>query len=610
MHIFRYTYLRSIAAATLILAAASPVAAEKKIYEIGTLIVPMDTSYQDYGMLEAYGLVYELLKNDVPVDWVIAEDKDYSGVDFRASALDVQSALPIDDHGYRGGPFVVEAAHLAEALPLVQDWQVDHPQVSVHRATAPFLADVSRELVAAPSIALFADGKEDVAFGYLHAAAIPMGNGDPWPSKKDKDREYACPGVKCCPDCLDETETAGPTTASHTDGALFDADGTPRYCQFMSMHYKHPAPTPEVVAEVREFLRYPVHFLAECQAVNAFENDPSGRFLTGGGLVAGNGSSHVDHYQNDDPFAQADGDYENPGGSEPAFSLELGSYYYNSNVVMLSTEGTALGVDDIWMNGHLDGDPSKGKVSYLGGHKYGVGTPISSNPGTQGTRYFLNSLFEAPCSSEQGQPAPATWIEPTGGTNSATYTLTACYDNAGPGFAFDAVLTVSLPPGVSFVSATGGGRSSGDEVTWDVGSLPAGESVCVDLTVSFELDGTYGFSSILFYDVGLNREQVDSGPPSAVRYGHVNLLRYGGITRSDPQTPTHDEIFVDKYPVDPALDRLRDLEVTAFTSGLPFPHDVADLLPGSPPLVFYELDGDSGASLRVDRVGGKLIITF
>ncbi len=66
------------------------------------------------------------------------------------------------------------------------------------------------------------------------------------------------------------------------------------------------------------------------------------------------------------------------------------------------------------MNGHVDGDPSKGKVSYLGGHKYGVSLPISSNPGTQGTRYFLNSLFEAPCTSTNGLPTPATDQEPAG----------------------------------------------------------------------------------------------------------------------------------------------------------------------------------------------------
>jgi hypothetical protein len=605
-----FAYFPIALSAALVLIGAPDLAAEERLYQQDTLIVPMDTTYQDFGMLEAYGLLYQLLLQEVPVDWVIGPGKDYGGIDFRASARDVQSGLPVDDHGYRGGPFVIDSPYSAAALPIVQAWQIDHPLVSVHLATQAFTADSDRRLVVAPNIAVFADGKEDVAFGYLNAAAIPMSNGDSWPSKNDKDREYACPGPKCCPDCLDETEAAGPTTASHTDGALFDANGAPRYCQFMSMHYKHPAPTPEVVAEVREFLQHPVHFLAECQAVNAFENAPAGNFLTAGGLVAGNESSDVDHYENHDPFAQADGDYANPGGSEPAFSLETGSYYHSSNVVMLSTQGTALGVDDIWMNGHLDGDPSKGKVSYLGGHKYGVNTPISTNPGTQGTRYFLNSLFEAPCSSEQGQPSPSTWIDGAGATNGSDYTLTVCHDNAGPGIAFNSVLTLSLPVGATFVSATGDGQSSGDSVSWDLGSVTADTSSCQDVTVSFASEGAYGFSSTLDYDAGLVRQQIDSGPPSIVRYGEVNLLRFDGVTATSPRSPDIQDIFVAEHPVDPALDSARDLEVTAFVSGLPFPHDVSDLLPGSPPLVFYELDGDRGNTLRVNRAAGKIVIAF
>ena len=42
---------------------------------------------------------------------------------------------------------------------------------------------------------------------------------------------------------------------------------------------------------VLENLEECTHFLAECQAVNAFENAPDGHFLTGGGLVSANGSS-------------------------------------------------------------------------------------------------------------------------------------------------------------------------------------------------------------------------------------------------------------------------------------------------------------------------------
>ena len=34
------------------------------------LIIPMDTVYQNLGMWKAYGLVYRLLDNNIPINWV------------------------------------------------------------------------------------------------------------------------------------------------------------------------------------------------------------------------------------------------------------------------------------------------------------------------------------------------------------------------------------------------------------------------------------------------------------------------------------------------------------------------------------------------------------
>jgi hypothetical protein len=95
-----------------------------------------------------------------------------------------------------------------------------------------------------------------------------------------------------------------------------------------------------------------------------------------------------------------------------------------------------------------------------------------------------------------------------------------------------------------------------------------------------------------------------------VRYGRVNLLRYGGVVRLPDQLPPNSAIFIEQYPVDPALDPARDTEVIAFQPALPFPDDVADLLPGAPPLVFYELEGEALDTLRATRVGAKLVITY
>ncbi|HUF08317.1 MAG TPA: hypothetical protein VMO47_03285 [Rhodothermales bacterium] len=61
--------------------------AASKTYPVDSLIIPMDRpgvdlvgttgfhGYQDGGMLQAYGLVYKLLTNGIPVDWIIKSGK-------------------------------------------------------------------------------------------------------------------------------------------------------------------------------------------------------------------------------------------------------------------------------------------------------------------------------------------------------------------------------------------------------------------------------------------------------------------------------------------------------------------------------------------------------
>jgi MYXO-CTERM domain-containing protein len=280
----------------------------------------------------------------------------------------------------------------------------------------------------------------------------------------------------------------------HENGALFNPDGTPAYCQIMSMHWgvndretvecdggECPATQAEcsgetftyhgheVVAEVRRFLEHATHFFAECQAVNAYENtvpnpawpylDDEGRyghFLTtegmppdcpcdaGGGdyecvpngcdggtrdcclpsdiKERGAGFMIADQPVSDTlqilnpgiPYNQLDGAYGTVGGSEPAYNLSefLGTEYKNDLDVTFITGPMGPGDQDVWMTGFVDGEcdiigydefttPGMecdlGKVSYLGGHRYETAVPVSGSWGSQGTRLFLNALFEADC---------------------------------------------------------------------------------------------------------------------------------------------------------------------------------------------------------------------
>jgi hypothetical protein len=522
--------------------ACTPGGGDIRTFAKSSLIIPMDLSYQSTGMFQAYGLVYQLLRGGVHVYWVIDPNKTYhaaacnasngpcswdcgvegsgtkcnyptSSPDFTATTQvvwddtgKVARGSALGAHGYRGGPFVIDTADHDAALAIIDAWNdqahatrsVVHV-VSVHEATAPFTGTVARTMVSPPTIAVFADGNENIATGYLRAAGIPQSNGAEFPMMTCG--KTSCGPGTANPDLLTEEAIAGDLgtcsapNLDHHNGALFKPDGTPAYCQIMSMHWDvterekvlcdgGPCPaTPagctgqkftfnghEVVAEVRAFLASNVHFFAECQAVDAYENttpnpawpylDDAGRdghFLTTTGtpplcpagtctnsnyqcvanacagqacclpkpqtwqnlpgyeVAAQPATGTVKLLRPEVPYNQIDGEFGTTGGSEPAYNLSayLGTTYKNSRQVTLLTGPNGPGTQDLWMTGFIDGcdeiilrrggkTPAAtggcgGKISYLGGHQYPTTVPVTSGSQSQGTRLFLNALFEAQC---------------------------------------------------------------------------------------------------------------------------------------------------------------------------------------------------------------------
>jgi MYXO-CTERM domain-containing protein len=323
--------------------------AQERTFETGSLIIPTDLSYQSEGIYQAYGLLFQLLDQGVTVHWIIDPaktwhqapcdtdgdecewdcDEEGSGVkcpyptaspDFTAATQVVWSdrgdaaGTVITAHGYRGGPFVIAAADRDAALAIVDAWNDpdlwgDNPWaersvvrvVTVHEATAPFTGFVRKQMIAAPTIAVFSDGHEDIATSYLRAAGIPQSNGAEFPPDRCGDDDCGPgtdnPDMLTVPSVAGDMGTCDQPNMDHKNGALFTADGAPAYCQIMSMHWDVSkretvecgggdcgdspddcAGEPityhghEVVAEVRSFLQYSTHFFAECQAVNAYEN--------------------------------------------------------------------------------------------------------------------------------------------------------------------------------------------------------------------------------------------------------------------------------------------------------------------------------------------------
>jgi uncharacterized repeat protein (TIGR01451 family) len=179
---------------------------------------------------------------------------------------------------------------------------------------------------------------------------------------------------------------------------------------------------------------------------------------------------------------------------------------------MLMQQTGATGATNlIYLTGYMDNVATNGKVSYLAGHQYSVALPMTTNPTSEGTRLFLNGIFESPCAAPEGQPTVTlTKVAPAGPTNSPNVTFTLNYANAGPGVALGAVLTDTLPAGATYVSSTPGGAFAGGKVTWSLGDLGKGASGSVSVTVSFAGSGSYANTGAVTFAVGNSSKTITS----------------------------------------------------------------------------------------------------
>ena len=511
-------------------------------FAAGSYIIPMDVDYQDSGMLQAFGLLDKLLRAGITVSWIIDPNKTVVNTatgtfttDMTASATDFKTGAAITNHGYRGGPFVIDSSLASQAKPIVQAWQAANTMIptTVHVATAAFTAPVSRVLNVSPRVAVLNDGNQQISFSYLNAAGILDENNQVWSNNSV--------------DLLADSAVTG-TLGNPQDGALFGniPGGQPVFCEIMTMHWNvGSTDIPGVTAEMNSFLNYPVHVNAECQAVNAVEGQPNPDggpggnqdWLTTQGYTwpAPQQPQSVQFSNSALPFAQMDGPFATVGGSEPAYGfinnqgMSNGSSYYFQDVVMIRGAGVGFGVQDLWMTGYAHGtcdigttappvgaNTCKGKVSYLGGHQYNANTPMSKNPQSEGTRLFLNSLFEAGCVTDEGQPSVSLVKSAPTSVTSADVTYTISYSNTGAGPALGFVIKDTIPTGSTFVSASSPGTFSGGVVSWSLGNLGSGASAQVTFTVALPAKGTYSNQASGTFKVGNNTLSVTSNGVSTV----------------------------------------------------------------------------------------------
>ncbi len=490
--------------------AAQSRAAVITAFPVNSIIIPMDTTSQDNGTLRAFGLVHALLRANVPVHRIALAGKALNANDFSATTRTFlfpgTSGNAAQARDYAGGPFVIDAAQRAAAGPIINAYRTANPtpNVVVHEATAAFSADSQLLLQAAPRIAVLNDGNQSIAFNYLNSARIPDSAGNQW--------------ANASPNLVTVAQVAG---AAADDGVLLDASGLPLY-EHLSAQHDDVGITSEAVQEIRRWLNSSstTHFHAQCNSVTVVENNANGRFITdlGFSIATTSASTGALHDAADNLFSQMSGSFDVDSGLMSSVDLASGSVF-RANHRVLVRRADSSGAEDnmVWVTGYLDGDTTRGYVTYLGGHNYSTTMPVSGNNAANGARFFLDSLYAGGVATAPSQPTIA--VTKSGPTlvngNSITWTITAT--NTGPGVAHSATLTDVLPTGATFSSASNGGTNAAGTVTWSIGNLPVGANIVRTVTVTVGSDASYANTATLAYSVGATNRTATSNTVTTVR---------------------------------------------------------------------------------------------
>ncbi len=397
--------------------------ATNKTFSSGSIIIPMDPCWQpnsdpdvdpaflhsacdyqtaalrnDQGVFQAYGLVYTLLRLNVPVHWIIDADKTTrNGIDFTVAGdattppivkytsdpaatttIDPttlrtvsDATLPAHVVEYRGGPFVIKQQDLSVAAQAVLNRYVN---VKKHVAQVSFTAPVEKVLAnLPPKIAVLGQGATDVMKDYLTASGL--GN-----------------QTNVVYNIIQPTQIMDGTLASE-------------YQLFWAPHWivedeiAAQADRDAVMLKLREFLEAGNSAFLECASIESIEGSSSGGVdastQTSGGWLTDKtdtkprietnlGSQQVAYMTFEDPVSYltqcAGWKYQATGGHVHNLRpKQTAPYSYNPTVTRFihDTDGawdpSGTSYDpgfDYYVGGRINGSSTQGYVSYLAGHKY------------------------------------------------------------------------------------------------------------------------------------------------------------------------------------------------------------------------------------------------
>jgi hypothetical protein len=322
-----------------------------KAFSKGSIIIPMDACYQntpttltnttyftpysgcpsngattsDQGnVLRAYGLVYQLLRNNIPVYWVINPTKNPTGAspgylvdtanpDVSLSFSNGDPAgkyawandtvggmppnLPVATHNiaYHGGPFVVDGSDAAAARAVMQSLRATFQTVNVHLSNVAFQANVAKSMSGGfansggstpPPIALLnitgGDNKnsEVVIQGYLVDAGLGPtdftgAGGTATPTGHGKIYDDLYPADFLPVSCTTTCANGSPCVAGKCSPSLtyygYSVLWVPHWCGPNSLNVPAGFTYLDILTAIRSYMNSGHDVMAECASLGSFE---------------------------------------------------------------------------------------------------------------------------------------------------------------------------------------------------------------------------------------------------------------------------------------------------------------------------------------------------
>ncbi len=332
----------------------------------GSYVIAMDNTLQGNGTImnvKAYGLVVTLLNNSVPVKWIIQPGKLKDGIDFSVNATRIlPTAGTAANCQFKSGPFVIFAPDTTGIAAMVRAYNsIQTPDVNIYRTNAEVTVDVRYDLT-----------------GFRPKAAL-LDDGGNWTIHEDM-------------------MIAGGVPAANYGVEATGSNLLINCYTFASEPHNIASPT-AVIADIRHFVENGGNFLAQCHAVQTYENNAvAGFFQTSTGIQHGAGgdkNATIDiadvMFPNPDlSYSQFEGEFDmSNGGAMQNWKLLSGSTYINNTHFQVAgsvlTDVSSASVSKLQPVGKRGG-----MVFYLGNHEYKY---ENTQHHINGIRMYLNAFL-------------------------------------------------------------------------------------------------------------------------------------------------------------------------------------------------------------------------